>query len=397
MTFNRRRPWVVFGLEGLQRLPSLHRSSIGFAERFLNAIFLHQPQLVGAVSADSSGPMPELTSALPADVPVLDSSSEGPDVPDGMVAVFHVLCLLGDDPVTTLWPEWARKSKTGLVTTVHDITSQRQLESPPSGPVHSLRRSRYRLVEEADAVIATSHAAATYLTGALETDPGRIFVVPDGTRHPHQLPRSRGSVRDHRERDSAHGPTFILAFCEKLDAHAARVLIDSFYTSACGISGPISLQIVTESSGSLEEKAAEKLPRPMREGVSIAWAGGAAEANTPELLRTCSGVIVQDLDATLAWAAIEAMEAGAVTVVPDTGVFREIVPQPEARFNPGSVEDTAAAVTKIVNDEYFRRCRVEDAASSARAYAWEHTLTAAGRAYALAAASRPDSARIAAL
>ena len=387
---------MVFGLEGLQRLPGLHRSSVGFAERFLSAVFAYQPQLVGAVSVDPSAPMPDSTAALPSDVPVLDSRTESPDVPNGMAAVFHVLCLLGDDPVTTLWPEWARRSRTGLVTTVNDITSERQLESPPSGPVHSLRRSRYRLVEEADAVIATSHGAAAYVTGALETDPARIFVVPDGTRLPSRRSGGPGSQRASRRHDSARDMPFILAFCETLNGHEAQVLIDGFCSTAPGASGPLSLRIVTESRGSLEEEAAEKLSPPPAEGVSITWAGGAADVCVPELLKTCSGVIVQDFDTTLAWAAVQAMTAGAVTVVPDTGVFRELAPQPEGRFNPGSVEDMAAAVSRIVKDEYFRRCRVGDAAASAKAYAWERTLTEASRAYALAAASRPDSARIAA-
>ena len=339
--------------------------------------------------------MPDMAATIPPNVPVLDSRADCPDVPDGMVAVFHVLCLLGDDPVTTLWPEWARQSSIGLVTTVHDITSERQLESPPSGPVHSLRRSRYRLVEEADAVIATSTGAAAYVTGALETDPTRIFVVPDGARPASKPPRAQGSRPDHRQRACAPGSPFILAFCETLTAHAAQVLVDGFCISASRMPGPISLQIVTESNGPAEEKASENLAHTLRGGGSITWAGGAGEVNSPELLRGCTGVIVQDLNASLAWAAVEAMEAGAVTVVPDTGVFREIAPQPEARFNPGSVEETAAAVTKIVNDEYFRRCRVDDGAESARAYSWEKTLTAASRAYAVAATSRP-SARVAA-
>ena len=397
MTFHRRRPWVVFGLEGLQRLPGLHRSSVGFAERFLNAVFAHQPQLVGAVSVDSSVPMPDLTATLPADVPVLDSRAQGPDVPDGMAAVFHVLCLLGDDPVTTLWPEWARQSTTGLVTTVHDITSERQLESPASGPVHSLRRSRYRLAEAADAVIATSHGVAAYVTGAMETDPARLFVVPDGVRL-RPRPDARGTERlDDRAQDNAHESPFILAFCDTLNSHPARALIDGFCSTSSAIPGPISLQIVTESSGRSEELTAKDLDGPVRQGGSVAWAGGADEANVAELLRACSGVMVQCFDTTLAWAAVEAMKAGAVTVVPDTGVFREIAPQPEARFNPGSVEDTAAALTKLVNDDYFRRCRVEDAAVSAAAYSWEHTLTYARDAYVLAATRRPEAARVAAL
>ena len=396
MTPRTPHPWTVFGLEGLQRLPGLHRPSVGVAERFLRAVFSFQPHLVGAVSVDSSGPAPDILASLPPDVPVLDSMDEAPHAPEGMVAVFHVLCLLGDDPVTTLWPEWARRSKTGLVTTVHDITSERQLESPPTGPVHNLRRSRYRLVEEADAVIATSHSAAAYAAGALETDPARTFVVPDGVRLPVRGRGSGGSGQATLGGSEAAEPPFILAFCDSLLSQGAGVLVQGFRSAAAGISSPLALRIVTESAGRAESIAAGRALSAETGETPITWAGSPADADIPHLLRACSGVVVHSLDTTLAWAAIEAMDAGAVTLLPDLGVFREIAPQPAARFDPGSVDDTEGAITRAVADEYFRRCRIEDASASAKAYSWQKTLSAAGRAYSLAAARRPASPRIAA-
>ena len=389
---------MVFGLEGLQRLPGLHWSSVGFAERFLRAVFLHQPELVGAVSVDSSGPVPDMLAALPADVPVLDSQGGTPDVPEDMVAVFHVLCLLGDDPMLTLWPPWARRSNVGLVATVHDLASERQLESPPSGPVHLRRRSRYRLVERADAVIATSYGAATYVAGALDTDPRRVFVVHDGTRHPARRLGLAGSRRAASGgHPNAQEPPFILGFCESLRSDSAAFLTQAFRIAMSQISSPLALRIVTESSGRAEVIAAQKLVSADTGTTLITWAGSPAEADVPQLLRSCSGVVVHSFDTTLAWSAIEAMEAGAVTVVPDVGAFRELAPQPEARFNPGSADDIANALTRVVTDEYFRRCRAEDGSASAEACSWPNTLTAAHRAYTLAAASRADSPRRAAL
>lgn len=91
--------------------------------------------------------------------------------------------------------------------------------------------------------------------------------------------------------------------------------------------------------------------------------------------------------------ALEAMSGGAPVVASDIAAVREVVDLPEARFDPYSVPDIAAAVERGLTDTAFRTRLVEHGRERATAFSWAATAATTFDALEALVAGRPAPER----
>lgn len=383
------RPWVVFGLEGIQHSACGSQASTRVLQAYLTAMELHQPQVLGAISYDPRLPVPELYAVLPSDVPLIATDVVPSQQLAGHRIVFHAMSMFSSAPLDLLWPSWAREASVAFV------AGFRATSCPPTTGAttdHRIDRldawSHINAVEQADAVITESHAAAVDLIGGTAVDPERVFVAHDGTPRDAR-PHSRGPTGAFRElpRRLRLRPGFVIA-SGAADLDETHRLITAYGYLDPDLRGKrqlvISIESAFEDLGPLEN-----LVRSLDMEDEIVLVCGGDEALIRLLYQSCHLMVQPSLMAASSTRCLEAMACGSVTIVGDVGVLREIVPQPEGRFDPGNSDSISRLLERALTDDHFRNARLADSQRSIERMSWKSSVKEAAAAYSFAALRRP--------
>ena len=379
-------PRVVFGLQGLQQhgvqqqgfLPD---AALDASLSFVRAMAAHRRDMVAGLSVDPQSDASWLTRLLPAGLPIL--SAKEVQAIDGPL-VFHVLSLLSGRGAQQLWPAWARPATVALAVSVHDDLTRLALESSSDTPEGRLNQSRHRLIRRADAVIATSHAGALDAIGWGHATPEKVFVAHETVDNPCSAVSEGSAPRI--DGFNAAGDFVVSPACASSSMHTENI-VRTFTGLASQLPGDPQLVLVAKQGRTFAPNYIADLDGDSRPPVIVAT--GLELSELRWLYRSCLVTVIGGVDNGSAAAAIEAAAHGSGVVAADHDALLELIPEPDARFYPTSMDSISSVLRRCLTDGEFCRARREETARAFAGYSEEGAAEALTFAYRRAAAGRP--------
>lgn len=381
---SQRVPWVVFGLHGLQPQGALAEATVETCLGYVRAMADHARALVAGVCVDPSLDADWLTKLLPAGLPVV-SGAEIPPV--GRSVVFHALSLLAERPMQSLWPTWARASSVALVVSVHDDLTRQALEAPAVDAQGRLDVSRHRLLARADAVVATSHAAALDVIGWAGANPERVFVAHESVRRPEP---GDDAIRPPRIDGFDVNGEFLVSPASTASSMHTENIVRAFARLCRRLPGRQQLVLASTKGGCFDSRLLADLGVDVDGRVIVAT--GISPGELEWLYRSCMVTVIGGVEAGSSGAVLEAAAGGSGVVVADHDALIELVVEPDARFYPTSVDSVASMLRRCLTDREFCRARRKETARGVAGYSDSGTAEALSVVYRRAVARRPRRA-----
>lgn len=351
-----------------------------WANEFALALCRHKPDMVAAISVDPVLPLPRAAFQVPLSIPVITSSTPPPDGPGPVV--FHALSVLEDLSLERVWPLWARAASVGLVATLYDMIPALYPGQHFRGPLQRLLTSRYELIKRAGAVVTISATTGADASRLLDISPDRIFNAY-GSVAPNFVEARRGRAHAFASVPARLGlrPDFLLSI-GNVDARKNLLrLLRAYATLPPTLRRAHQLVLTcSQDEGAVAAALADTASR-LGVGSDVVIATMIDDATMTALYQSCQAMVFPSLYEGLGLPLLEALHCGAVTVCSDVGSMREIVRDPEARFDPTDVRSIGAVLRRSLEDHRFINRRRAAAASERRPFTWEAAGDAAAAAY----------------
>jgi glycosyltransferase involved in cell wall biosynthesis len=301
-------------------------------------------------------------------------------VPTGEGLVYHVLSPFQPWPLGEIWPRWARAHDVALAVTLFDLIPLRHpdrymTQKPEAQQIYL---QRFALVQQADAVLAISEAVAHDAVSMLGIDERRVFNV--GSAMPDQADVAPGDLPPGARRDS------ILYVSGGDWRKNNELLVDAYAALSPALRAAHQLVLVGDMGPMRSFVAA----RVMAHGIEgeVLLTDEISEAELAALRDSCTLAVAPSLDEGFGLPVLEALHAGLPTLVSDIPPFREILPDPAARFDPRSAASVAAALERGLTDHAFRDDLRARAAGWAAPFRWSDVADRGVAAYDAAVARR---------
>lgn len=377
---------VAVGLHGAQSSTSVGRGLARYVADSVTALAERSPESIAALCLDPELDSPAFLDGLAARLPRVAVDR----LPTGRSPhLFHVPSPFELLPLDSVWPKWARQAAVGLVVTVHDLIpfvhADRYLH------IDNVRRwhlPRLGILQVADAIVAISQTTADEVVERLQVDPSRVFVT-----HEDCSPDFRPAA------DRTVGETLLSA--------AFPWLREGFLLYVGGLDWRKNLTGLIAAYGELEPalrsqhqlviagKTHPDETRPLIDqarhlGVesSLFFTGYITDEQLVALYQSCGLFVFPSFHEGFGLPALEAMRCAAPVLVADAGALRELVTDPEARFDPRSTPDMSRQIRRGLSDPAFRARLREMAAREAARFSWDRSVAQTLRAYQFAAARR---------
>jgi len=383
------QPRVVLGLQGAQMPANAIRGIGRWSSLYVRALLRHHPEIVAAVSIDRRLPIPSVVQLLPEEVPVL-VSEEHPVARDTERLVFHALSIFEDLELTRVWPLWAQDPSVGLVVTVYDMIPALFPSDYFQGPLRYLLESRYLMTQQADAVIAISGTTAQDVSDLLDIDPRQVFVVP-GEPSEKFVPHPAGRAAAHAliEDRLRIEPDFILSIGNVDPRKNLRALIEAYACLPAHLRERHELVLTCSQASTTQLAPLRAAAGELGVGDRVVLTSFVDDDTMVLLYQACGAMVYPSLYEGLGLPVIEAMRSGAPTLVSDVSAMREIVGDPDGRFDPHDVGDMSSKLRRVLEEPVFAERRRAEGITDSLRYTWEQCAKATEEAYRLAAVRRP--------
>ena len=354
---------VVLDLQALQSPGLQDRGTGQYALQLAVALEQGHPQLVGRYLLNPDLLPPEDLGPLLSSGRVDYADLSDPVVPGARV--LHVIWPFDPGvPIGRIWPRWAHKRGLRLCATVcHPISSGHGGSSLDDLRQRIRRSGGLEVLRAADALLTTSLAVSRVLEKNLAIDPTRLHTVGWGTERQF-VPVGPGENAPALARASVPGlePSFVL-YPARGDGHDN---IEALITAFARLPAPLrsSRQLVV--SGHFPEPAASRLKDVAdAEGVAgrVLFTGAVSKAIMLRLYQASELVCFPSLSHDYSPAVSEAMACGAVTVVSDIGILKDLV-SPGARFDPSSPKAISASIERGLYNAAFREAALQRASAT---------------------------------
>lgn len=381
---------IVLGVQGAQSPSNRGRGIARYVLEHVRALFRVAPEAIAAVQYDPGLPLDEVLESLPSALPWLPA----PRPVEGEELVYHVMSPFEEMSLDMVWPVWARAARHPLAVTLYDLIpllyGERYLVT---SRLRTFYAARLGLLRTADAVLAISQGTADDAVRLLGTAPGRLtsvgagcadFFSPAPAGHDafatarSLLPELRPGfflyVGGLDPRKNVHG---LLAAYARLDE---RLRAEAQMVIAC--------RPETYQARDLRRHA-----RRLNLGRSVLLTGFVSDELLLALYRSCRMTILASGYEGFGLTALEAMRCGAAAAVSDIPSLRDLVPDPEARFDPLSIEAIAAVLSRAISDPAFLARRKARGPELAAAHTWDRVARASLEAYGKALRVRSPAIR----
>jgi glycosyltransferase involved in cell wall biosynthesis len=278
------------------------------------------------------------------------------------------------DIVHSLHPLLIPSRSAARVVTVHDL----YFLDRPEHTGAEIRRDYSLLakshVERADGVVVNSRYTGSQVAQRLAVNPERITVC-----YPGKPSWSR------RQDPAVAGPVLFLGTVEPrknvarlIEAYAAVVARrpdtpDMVIAGALHISGD---ELLSRASAGPNLSA------------RVSFAGYVDEGERKQLLSTASVLVLPSLEEGFGIPALEAMTIGLPVVASNRGALPEVVGDAGILIEPEDVRGLAAAIERVLSDDYLRRSLSAKGVERAERFSWDASAEALYGAYRAAAARR---------
>ncbi|HEU4935426.1 MAG TPA: glycosyltransferase family 1 protein [Vicinamibacterales bacterium] len=294
------------------------------------------------------------------------------------------------------WPpiEWLTDHHADVVHSLHPLlipsrSAARVVTVPdlyfldrPEHTAAEIRRDYSSLAEShvrrADGVVVISRYTGRQVAQRFEISPDRITVCYPGK--PSWSRRPDPAVR---------GPVLFLGTVEPrknvarlIEAYAA-VLDRRHDTPNLVIAGRLDIP---------RDELLSRAPAGASHSARVSFAGYVDEAERKRLLSTASMLVLPSLDEGFGIPALEAMTIGLPVIASNRGALPEVVGDAGILIDPEDVRAWAAAIERLLSDDYLRRSLSAKGIEQAERFSWDSSADALYGAYRAAAARRQRSA-----
>ena len=389
---NENVPGIALGVQGAQSSTSAARGLARYVVDAATAIVERTPWAVAQLSYSREAAPPDFLQRLPDEIPRADDATRptwsGP-------IVYHVLSAFELEPLDRVWPLWAQGTDVALVVTVHDlipfIYADRYLHYPR---IQRWHYPRLPLLSVADALIADSAHTARDITERLAIDEERIFVAGlDASPSFRPADRNRDEVfRALQAALHEIRPGFLLYVGGVEYRKNLQRLLSAYARLAPDERRNHQLVIAGKHVGR-ERRQLRRMLAETRLGADVLVTGPVSDAALVGLYQACHLFVFPSQYEGFGLPALEALRCGAAVVVADRSSLREVVTDPEARFDPESVDAIAEVLRRAATDGGFvARLRARAPKEAAR-FSWDLSTAEMLRAYGCAAAIASMRAR----
>jgi glycogen(starch) synthase len=250
------------------------------------------------------------------------------------------------------------------LTTVHATEFGRHqgwVQNHPQSHIHAVERS---MVRSADHVITCSHFMQGHVSSVFGVPEGRITVIPNGI-DPDDVQPAVDDLDALRARFASPSQRLVLMVGRLVYEKGFHIALDAL---APVIKRRHDIKYVVAGTGTAEAelKSQARQLRLVRSGTFLGWVGDDMLHSLYHVADLC---IVPSIYEPFGLVALEAMAAGCLCVVADTGGLREVVPDDGSvghRFRSRDVAALREVVEQVLGDD--------DARARAVAAAREHVL-----------------------
>ena len=262
----------------------------------------------------------------------------------------------------------ARSHALPWVVTVHATEFGRHqgwVDKYPQSHIHAAEAS---MVRRADVIVACSNYMRGHIASAFGVSPRRITVIPNGI-DPGDLESFPDDPDALRARFADPGERLVLL--------VGRLVYEKgFHLALDALAGAVErfgdVRFVVAGSGTAEaelKKQARKLGLT-RQGTFLGWVG---DDMLHALYRISDVCIVPSIYEPFGLVALEAMAAGCLTIVADTGGLREVMPGEGSvglRFRSRDSDALGAMLEDVLSDDDARRRLVAAAREHVLKFDW---------------------------
>ncbi|HEY2653127.1 MAG TPA: glycosyltransferase family 4 protein [Solirubrobacteraceae bacterium] len=286
----------------------------------------------------------------------------------------------------------AREAELPWVTTVHATEFGRHqgwVQTHPQSHIHAVERG---MVRRADRVIACSRFMQGHVALVFGVPLRRVTVIPNGI-DPEDLEPPVDDLAALRARFARPDQRLVLLVGRLVYEKGFHLALEAL---ARVVESPGDVRFVVAGTGAAEaelKRQARQLGLT-RHGTFLGWVG---DDMLHSLYRVAEVAIVPSIYEPFGLVALEAMAAGCLCVVADTGGLREVVPAGEAvgfRFRSRDADSLGQVLERVLGDDERRREVVAEAREHVRGFDWQEVGRRTLRLYHAAARERISSARL---
>ena len=222
---------------------------------------------------------------------------------------------------------------------------------------------------KSDAVIAVSETTREHVMKYLHVPAERVHTIYSGLSNAFHSPVERAQLEDARRRFNL--PPRFLLYCGAVYPPKNFTRLIQAYAKV-GPARGVPLVIAGGSNRFLSE---HELLEPQRQNIAdwVRWIGWLDNADLPAIYRLAEGLLLPSLYESVGMPVMEAMACGCPTLTANRYGTRELAEGVALLVEPESVDEIAAGIVRLLEDERLRTELRTAGLERARSFTWQRT------------------------
>ena len=262
------------------------------------------------------------------------------------------------------------------VTTIHDLSFLRYPETHPKERVDLLEKQLPKSIEQADAIITDSHYIKTEVQQMLGVAEDKIHVVPLGVSNVYYPYSDEDNVKALRKY-KLDKLKYLLTVATLEPIKNLNSLIDAYLLLPKKTRQEYKLVIVG-ARGWLSKDLLQRIEMLVKRGDVISL-GYIDSEDLPHIYSAAKGFVLPSLYEGFGLPILEAMAAGTPVLTSTSSSLPEVADGAAILTNANDIEDIAAGMVKLIEDQQWREQAVVKGLNRAKEYTWqkciENTIT----------------------
>lgn len=223
----------------------------------------------------------------------------------------------------------------------------------------------------ADAIVAVSQTTRDHLVQYLRVPQERIHTVYSGLSDAFRVSHTTQELAAVRERLQL--PPRFLLYCGAVYPPKNFTRLIRAYAKV----GPAQGVPLVVAGGSNRFLSEHELREPQRQNIAqwVRWLGWLDNRDLPALYQLAQGLVLPSLYESLGMPIMEALASGCPVLTSNRYGTREIAEGAAVLVDPESVDDIAAGIDRLLNDNLLRASIVAAGRERSREFTWQRTAS----------------------
>jgi len=260
-----------------------------------------------------------------------------------------------------------RKART--VVTVHDVSFLKHPDYFDPSFVELFTRRIRHIVKKADKIIADSHNTKKELAEFTGVSPDRVVVIHLGMDEQFRPIKDREKLNEVAQRYKISGPYILFIGAADKDKNLTR-LTQAF---AQLIPTHDQLQLVFAGSMNWGFRQLKEQFASLSQENKIVFTGFIDDSDLPALYCGATTLAIPSIHEGFGLPALEAMACGTPVLCSNTSSFPEVVGDAALQVDPYNLDEIAASLRNLVEDNQLRLSCIEKGLARAEKFSWDNT------------------------